>query len=93
MDSAYTSHYAFIKNSMESFDGFYHSHVKREDLCQAGFYYTGVRDYVKCFFCNPQLKNWADGDIPWFKHKRWANEKCKDMTECQKSSDTVKSYH
>ena len=38
VDSAHTSHYAFIQNRMESFDRFYHSNVKREDLCEAGLW-------------------------------------------------------
>ena len=33
LNSAHTTHYAFVTKKMESFNGFHHSHVKREDLC------------------------------------------------------------
>ena len=39
-------------------------------LAQAGFYYTGEKDMVKCFNCNVQLGDWNDGDIPMDEHKK-----------------------
>ncbi|KAI0234847.1 Baculoviral IAP repeat-containing protein 7 [Lamellibrachia satsuma] len=47
------------------------SNQSKEDLAQAGFYYTGIEDSVKCFSCNGTLRNWERGDDPWTEHARW----------------------
>lgn len=41
------------------------------DLARAGFYYFGIKDMVKCFFCNGGLKNWDHNDDPFEDHVRW----------------------
>lgn len=41
------------------------------DLAKAGFYYFGIKDMVKCFFCNGGLKNWDHNDDPYQDHVRW----------------------
>jgi len=41
------------------------------DLAKAGFYYFGIKDMVKCFFCNGGLKNWDHNDDPFEDHVRW----------------------
>ena len=45
--------------------------VTAEQLCDAGFYYTGFDDQVRCFFCSGGLREWAGGDDPWEEHARW----------------------
>ncbi|KAI0227251.1 Baculoviral IAP repeat-containing protein 7-A [Lamellibrachia satsuma] len=47
------------------------SNQSKEDLAQAGFYYTGIEDSVKCFSCNGTVRNWERGDDPWTEHARW----------------------
>ena len=45
-------------------------------LAEAGFYYRGVGDQVKCAFCKLVLKNWSLGDIPilaHFKNRRYCD--------------------
>jgi len=42
-----------------------------EQLSQAGFYYLGERDRVKCWYCNGGLQNWMKFDEPWFEHAKW----------------------
>jgi hypothetical protein len=42
-----------------------------DDLARAGFYYYGIKDMVKCFFCNGGLKNWDRNDDPFEDHVRW----------------------
>lgn len=42
-----------------------------DDLAKAGFYYFGIKDMVKCFFCNGGLKNWDYNDDPFQDHVRW----------------------
>ncbi|KAL3883082.1 hypothetical protein ACJMK2_029375 [Sinanodonta woodiana] len=44
---------------------------KPEEVAQAGFYYTGLNDVVRCFACDGGLKNWDPGDEPWIEHARW----------------------
>ncbi|XP_037078834.1 baculoviral IAP repeat-containing protein 2-like [Pollicipes pollicipes] len=40
-------------------------------LAEAGFFYAGVSDHVKCFHCDGGLRNWVPGDNPWTEHARW----------------------
>jgi len=40
-------------------------------LAEAGFYYIGLSDQVKCFYCDGGLRNWQAEDIPWVEHARW----------------------
>jgi len=40
-------------------------------LVDAGFFYTGTSDHVKCFQCGKGLKNWEETDIPDEEHARW----------------------
>ncbi|XP_052809741.1 baculoviral IAP repeat-containing protein 7-like isoform X2 [Mya arenaria] len=40
-------------------------------LAEAGLYYTGVTDHVRCFACDGGLRNWEEGEDPWIEHCRW----------------------
>ncbi|KAK3596602.1 hypothetical protein CHS0354_035879 [Potamilus streckersoni] len=42
-----------------------------EQVADAGFYYTGLQDVVRCFACDGGLKNWDPEDDPWIEHARW----------------------
>jgi hypothetical protein len=42
-----------------------------EALSDAGFFYIGTYDHVKCFYCDGGLRNWEPGDDPWLEHARW----------------------
>ncbi|AGR57154.1 IAP-3 [Choristoneura rosaceana nucleopolyhedrovirus] len=42
-----------------------------EILAEAGFFYTGKSDKVKCFYCNGGLNNWEQDDDPWQQHALW----------------------
>ena len=62
--------------------------VTAEQLCDAGFYYSGFDDQVRCFYCAGGIREWADGDDPWEEHARWfpdcsylLNKKGKDYVE------------
>lgn len=44
--------------------------VPAETLAQAGFFYTGESDLVRCFSCNMTVDNWYSGDRPVDKHKQ-----------------------
>ncbi|CAF1339020.1 unnamed protein product [Rotaria sp. Silwood1] len=42
-----------------------------DDLVRAGFFYTGTKSIVTCFYCNGSLKNWGPNDNPTIEHARW----------------------
>ncbi|XP_040179864.1 E3 ubiquitin-protein ligase XIAP isoform X2 [Rana temporaria] len=44
--------------------------VTPKDLANAGLFYTGGNDQVKCFCCGGKLMNWEPGDIAWNEHRR-----------------------
>lgn len=37
-------------------------------LCEAGFIFSGVKYYVRCFNCGVILKDWETTDNPWKEH-------------------------
>lgn len=45
--------------------------ISGRELAEAGFYYTGHEDYVKCFECGLVLTNWREDDDPWIEHAYW----------------------
>lgn len=40
-------------------------------LAEAGFYYSGLGDLVKCFQCDGGLQEWNPSDDPWTEHALW----------------------
>lgn len=42
-----------------------------EDLVKAGFFYTGTKTIVTCYYCNGSLQNWGENDNPMIEHSRW----------------------
>jgi hypothetical protein len=42
-----------------------------DDLVRAGFFYTGTKTVVTCFYCNGSLQNWGPNDNPTVEHARW----------------------
>ncbi|CAF1373933.1 unnamed protein product [Didymodactylos carnosus] len=64
-----------------------------DDLVKSGFYYTGTKTIVTCFYCNGSLQNWGEKDNPMIEHARWfphcayARQLCGDdlYTKIQKS--------
>lgn len=45
-----------------------------EQLAEAGFYYAGSGDQVRCFHCDGGLSKWDPSDDPWIEHARWFPE-------------------
>nr|XP_039257850.1 baculoviral IAP repeat-containing protein 3-like [Styela clava] len=41
------------------------------EISQAGFFFLGERDRVKCWYCNGGLQHWEYDDIPWVEHAKW----------------------
>ncbi|UJR30930.1 hypothetical protein I4U23_018442 [Adineta vaga] len=42
-----------------------------DDLVRAGFFFTGIKTVVTCFYCNGSLQNWGPNDNPTIEHARW----------------------
>ncbi|XP_060588564.1 baculoviral IAP repeat-containing protein 3-like [Ruditapes philippinarum] len=42
-----------------------------QQLADAGLYYTGCEDQVRCFACDGGLRRWDAEDDPWTEHCRW----------------------
>ncbi|WP_366139432.1 RING-HC finger protein [uncultured Endozoicomonas sp.] len=42
-----------------------------QQIAEAGFFYIGDRDRVKCWYCNGGLQNWEPQDEPWKEHAKW----------------------
>ena len=42
-----------------------------QQIVDAGMYYLGERDRVKCWYCNGGLQNWERDDNPWEEHAKW----------------------
>ncbi|CAF1345659.1 unnamed protein product [Didymodactylos carnosus] len=40
-------------------------------LVRAGFFYTGIKTIVTCFYCNGSLHDWGPNDQPHIEHARW----------------------
>ncbi|XP_033740316.1 uncharacterized protein LOC117327448 isoform X2 [Pecten maximus] len=43
-------------------------------LVNAGFFYTGAEDIVRCFYCDIGLAEWNPDDDPWVEHARHSPE-------------------
>nr|XP_039257848.1 uncharacterized protein LOC120334400 isoform X1 [Styela clava] len=41
------------------------------EISQAGFFFLGERDRVKCWYCNGGLQHWEYDDMPWIEHAKW----------------------
>ncbi|XP_060082815.1 E3 ubiquitin-protein ligase XIAP-like [Ylistrum balloti] len=42
-----------------------------QQLAEAGLFYTGVTDTVRCHYCDGGLREWEPNDDPWTEHARW----------------------
>ena len=42
-----------------------------QQIVDAGMYYLGERDRVKCWYCNGGLQNWERDDDPMEEHAKW----------------------
>ncbi|KAK7488988.1 hypothetical protein BaRGS_00019792 [Batillaria attramentaria] len=58
-----------------TFSGWPHAETHTPDeMSDAGFYYTGHGDLVRCFYCKGGLKSWAEHLRPWVEHARFFPE-------------------
>nr|XP_040224645.1 death-associated inhibitor of apoptosis 1 [Anopheles coluzzii] len=76
---------------------------KPQQLSDAGFFYTGMSDRVKCFSCGGGLKDWEQEDDPWQQHAIWYSnchylqlmkgrefiQKCNELKEAASASSAA----
>lgn len=64
--------YATYEKRLQTFKG-WPKNLKQtpEMLAEAGFYYGGYEDQVRCFHCDGGLRNWQPTDDVWVEHARW----------------------
>ncbi|RUS88649.1 hypothetical protein EGW08_003608 [Elysia chlorotica] len=46
-------------------------HITKEVAADAGFYFSGYSDCVRCFFCGGGLRHWEPEDDIRLEHARW----------------------
>uniref|UniRef100_A0A336LCV0 CSON007331 protein n=1 Tax=Culicoides sonorensis TaxID=179676 RepID=A0A336LCV0_CULSO len=64
--------YVSLASRIRSFANWKYDHVQDPTtLAEAGFYYFGNRDEVKCFHCGGGLCFWLEQDQPWYEHAHW----------------------
>ncbi|XP_044259802.1 baculoviral IAP repeat-containing protein 7-A-like [Tribolium madens] len=64
--------YATLESRLRSFATWPPDLIQTPDiLSQAGFYYEGMGDQVRCFHCDGGLRHWDPQDDPWTEHARW----------------------
>lgn len=64
--------YVSLDARLATFNTWSYNEVQSSDyLAEAGFYYLGKDDEVRCFHCDGGLKNWLEDDDPWYEHARW----------------------
>ncbi|XP_033210530.1 baculoviral IAP repeat-containing protein 3-like isoform X1 [Belonocnema kinseyi] len=64
--------YASYDARLRTFDSWPKSMPQtKEQLADAGFYYTGKGDQTLCYHCGGGLKDWEPEDDPWEQHAKW----------------------
>ncbi|XP_072932737.1 death-associated inhibitor of apoptosis 2-like isoform X2 [Epargyreus clarus] len=64
--------HAGLASRLATFDGWPADRAQDpRALADAGFFYTGVDDQVRCFYCDGGLGKWEAGDAPWSEHAHW----------------------
>lgn len=57
-----------------------------ENLAEAGWFFVGPGDKVRCFQCGGNLRDWELGDCPWTEHRRWYKD-CAHLKTVQSSPE------
>lgn len=66
-----STNYATLDSRIRSFANWEFANVQEpEALARAGFYYLGLADEVRCFYCDGGLRFWQEDDDPFYEHAR-----------------------
>lgn len=73
--------YSSFEKRLETYQN-WPSHLRQNprELAQAGLFFTGSRDLVKCFRCGIGLFDWQWEDNPWIEHTR-LSQQCSFIVE------------
>ncbi|XP_019968432.2 E3 ubiquitin-protein ligase XIAP [Paralichthys olivaceus] len=70
LESDHLVDFSLMNSRLDSFRGSSLAlQVPAERLAQAGFYFTGQADRVRCFSCQQTVENWHRGDRPVERHQ------------------------
>lgn len=65
--------YFFYEDRLETFQNWPRQiWPDKFSIAQAGFYYTGQGDIVKCFTCGVRLHQWLTKDTALAEHRKWS---------------------
>ncbi|XP_078493058.1 E3 ubiquitin-protein ligase XIAP, partial [Ciona intestinalis] len=70
----HNAHMRSLEQRRSSFRGFsprHHLRATMDEIAEAGFYFLGPGDLVKCWYCGNKLKNFDVEDEPWMEHAKW----------------------
>uniref|UniRef100_A0A182MF22 RING-type domain-containing protein n=1 Tax=Anopheles culicifacies TaxID=139723 RepID=A0A182MF22_9DIPT len=71
VEMPFTPEYASLDARVRSFQNWSYGHVQDpKRLSEAGYYYTGIEDEVRCFHCDGGFRDWLVTDDPWHEHAR-----------------------
>lgn len=63
--------YATLSSRIRSFAEWKFTDIQEpEALAKAGFYFLGLSDEVRCFYCDGGLRFWVKEDDPFYEHAR-----------------------
>uniref|UniRef100_A0A182KIR2 RING-type domain-containing protein n=1 Tax=Anopheles christyi TaxID=43041 RepID=A0A182KIR2_9DIPT len=71
VEMPYMPDFASLDARIRSFRNWRYGQVQNPTrLAEAGLYYTGTDDEVRCFHCDGGLRDWLVTDDPWHEHAR-----------------------
>nr|CAB3225610.1 ZF(RING)-14 zinc finger protein [Phallusia mammillata] len=70
-DRPVSPHMRTQQSRVASFRNWPYTRATPDMISAAGFFSLGVRDRVKCYYCNGGLQNWRRNDDPWEEHAKW----------------------
>ena len=76
---------------VKTFSKYPKNYPAKEDLVDAGFFYTGLgdEDDCVCYFCGVKILKWDEKDVPIVEHERF-RPKCKVVRDSKDSKDSNK---
>lgn len=85
------SDYATVESRLRTYTNWPGDLIQTPDmLSEAGFYYVGTGDQVRCFHCDGGLRHWDPQDDPWVEHAKWFPT-C-SFVRIIKGADFINSY-
>lgn len=81
--------YANIEARIATFDTWPPTKIQtKEQLADAGFYYTEANNLTVCYYCGGGLDGWEPEDVPLLEHLRWF-PKCKFAQKQHEAANTT----